>query len=435
MNEKLYILGPQSVKGTIEVSGAKNSVLPIMCASLLSEQIVELSNVPNLNDVSILRGLINEIGRPSEKFEENIYFSEKTSNYNIVVSEDANKIRYSVLLLGALLATNKEVILPLPGGCSFSARPIDIHLEGLKQLGAEIIEEGNYIKATAKELVGADITLRFPSVGATENLIIASAKASGKTILRNIAIEPEIIDLIDFLNSLGAKIKFIGSQTLEIMGVKKLGEKKVNHRIISDRIEAGTYLFLGALAAENYIDIENFEIQYNISLLKVAQKIGIKFKILSSNKIRVYKSNVLKAVEVETGVYPELATDLQPLLAVLLTQASGISKIIDPIYPSRFQYANELNSMGTDIDFIDSGIKIRGGSKLSATKDVYSYDLRGGAALILAALIAEGESEITNVYQVYRGYSNLDMKLKGLGVSLDRDISGEGRSYHELSTK
>lgn len=416
-SDNINIKGPQTIAGKVKVSGAKNSILPIMVASLLSNSSVTLHNVPSLNDVFILKDIMNEIGREAtiegkqfNLYKRNLYLSNN-------VSEKASKIRYSVLLLGALLATEKRVILPLPGGCGFSTRPIDIHLDGLRKLGARITEVEGALIAETDGLVGTNIELRFPSVGATENLIIASVLAKGTTILRNIAIEPEIIDLINFLNNLGAKIHFNDNAELKIIGVEKLGEKHLEYKILSDRIEAATFLVLGALMAKEFIVIENFNIEHNLSFLNIVQQIGVKFDLIDANTIKVYKSYNLRSVDVTTGVYPNLATDIQPLLAVLLTQAKGESTIIDTIYPTRFQYADELNRMGANVEHIYSGIKVKGVTALKGEK-VYSHDLRGGAAMVLAGLIADGTTIVENSYQIFRGYSNLRDKLLNLGIEI-----------------
>jgi len=424
MNNKIIVEGPQKVKGIVKVSGAKNSILPLMCASLLSGSQIKLTNVPLLNDVKVLNDIINKLGRNShlENYELTFDYVENLAVYNETISEDANRIRYSVLLLGTILAVKGRVKLPLPGGCSFSDRPIDIHLDGLKQLGAEIKEEDGFLIAEAKRLIGTDMTLRFPSVGATENLLIASVLAEGVTYLRNIAKEPEIVDLINFLNKLGAQIEFISPSEVKVTGVKELtAADTIQYEILPDRIEAATFFILGALAAEDYIIVENLRIEHSLSFLNTAQELGVKFEILDPNTVKVYKINTLEPVYVETGVYPGLATDIQPMLAVLLSQADGVSTIKDSIYPTRFQYGQELNKMNGNIEFIESGITIKGESNFSGS-EVFSHDLRGGAAVLLAALIANGKTEIDNTYQIFRGYSQLKEKLESLGVVLEQEV-------------
>ncbi|WP_052659292.1 UDP-N-acetylglucosamine 1-carboxyvinyltransferase [Bacillus alveayuensis] len=411
--------GPQTVKGSIKVSGAKNSILPIMCATLLTKESVVLDNVPNINDVFVLRDILSEIGRCSE-FEKEIIkfpvFKEGKLDYNIPIY--ANKIRYSVLLLGALLATQKKVRLPLPGGCGFSERPIDIHLDGLSKLGAKIEINEEYIYAETEGLVGNDITLRFPSVGATENLIIASTLAKGTTYLRNVAREPEIEDLINFLNKLGANILFESSDTIKIEGVEVLNNQNVYHAIIPDRIETATYVILGAIASENELTIENINIEHNLAFFNLLQEIGVKFKFVNETNVTVYKHSQLKPINVQTGVYPKLATDIQPMLAVLLSLASGESEIIDTIYPTRYQYSKYLNMMNGNFKVLDGKLLIGGPTNYKGN-NVYSTDLRGGAAVLLASIIAKGESTIENSYQIGRGYSDIINKLKNIGINLN----------------
>lgn len=417
----MIIKGPQKVSGTVKVSGAKNSVLPIMCAALLGKGTITLNNVPNLNDVRVMSRIICKLGRKVEAKENSLVFSNMEEySYGTDLPEYTGDIRYSVLLLGSLLATIKKLKLPMPGGCNFSARPIDIHLDGLAELNANIQEAEDFIEAKTKKLVGNKISLRFPSVGATENLIIASALAEGKSTIYNAAREPEIEDLINFLNILGAKIKFIDPSTIEIEGVEELSSQDVVYDIMPDRIEAATYAVLGALSAENELIIDNFIIEHNLNFLNILQKTGVKFKIINSKTLQVFKSPLLKGIDIETDVFPDLATDIQPLLAVLLTQANGQSTIIDNIYPSRFQYTQYLNDMGGDIVSIENGILIKGKTALHG-KEVYSTDLRGGAAMVLAGIIASGDTKINNTYQIFRGYSNLAIKLEMMGINLSNN--------------
>ncbi|WML24563.1 UDP-N-acetylglucosamine 1-carboxyvinyltransferase [Neobacillus sp. OS1-33] len=423
MNKSVIVNKSCALKGNIEVSGAKNSILPIICASLLTDDVVELSNVPDLNDVHVLIGILEDLGKRSmfEKDKLTLYPTDELNiNIPIFISETASKIRYSILILGALLAKGHEVSLPLPGGCSFSERPIDIHLEGLRKLGATIEEHPNKIIAKSDRLKGAHIKLRFPSVGATENLVIASTLAQGVTIIENAAREPEIEDLINFLNSLGAKIEIEEPGKIKIIGVESLIKKQsIKHKIIPDRIEAATFIILGAIAAEDFITIKKMNVTHNLAFLNLLQKIGVKFEIINNSTLKVYKSTNLIGTKIETDIYPSIATDIQPLLAVLLTQAKGESTIIDSIYPSRFQYIKYLNLMGANIQYLDSseGIKIIGETKLYGHK-VLSTDLRGGAAVLLAGILAENTTIIENSYQIFRGYSDLENKLLGLNVRL-----------------
>jgi UDP-N-acetylglucosamine 1-carboxyvinyltransferase len=414
----MIINGLQEVSGSIKVSGAKNSVLPLMCAALLSKGEIKLKNVPNLNDVKVLANIISKMGRKVLLDKDTLTFSRmENMEYDTDLPTETSNIRYSVLLLGSLLTTVKSLNLPLPGGCNFSARPIDLHLRGLEELGANILEYEEGIKANTDRLKGTEINLKFPSVGATENLIIASVLAQGITRITNIAREPEIEDLIKFLCVLGANIKFVNPSAIEIIGVDELSTGNIEYEVMPDRIEAATYAILGALSSENHLRIENFIVEHNLKFLNVLQKVGVGFEILDSKTLVVYRSSQLKGASIESDVFPGLATDIQPLLAVLLTQAEGNSTIIDNIYPSRFQYADYLIKMGANIKYINNGILIQGKTILRG-QEVYSTDLRGGAAMVLAGLIASGTTNITNTYQIFRGYSDLIFKLNNIGVTI-----------------
>ncbi|MGG3999134.1 UDP-N-acetylglucosamine 1-carboxyvinyltransferase [Anoxybacillus kestanbolensis] len=422
----IVVKGPQKVSGSVKVSGAKNSVLPIMCAALLTKEKVELENVPNLNDVKVLINIIKQLGRDVSMNGDRLILHEMEKlNYSNHVPSEASSIRYSLLLLGSLLSTSKSITLPMPGGCNFSDRPIDVHLYGLKQLGANIIEGENHLVANTIGLKGTEITLRFPSVGATENLLIASVLAEGETILRNVAREPEIDDLVKFLNELGAKITYLGPNTMKIEGVPALEKKGVTYKIIPDRIEAATFAVLGALASRDSLTIENFVVEHNLVFLNILQRIGVNFEIISPNSLKVYHSPNLVATSICTEVYPGLPTDIQPILAVLLTQAEGESIIEDSIYPTRFQYAKYLEKMGAHISLFEGGICIQGKTSLEGA-EVFSSDLRGGISVLLAGLIAKGETVIKNSYQIFRGYSELSLKLEKIGAEVEEKVEEVG---------
>lgn len=407
----------EKLNGKVKISGAKNSTLPIMCATLLTEGEVTLINVPNLNDVHILKKLLENLGAKNSL--ENGVFITKKIDKKLLKSEIekyySDKIRYSVLLLGVMLAKNKKIKMYQPGGCDLGGRPIDIHITSLEKMGATFTQEGDYIVAKTEGLKGAQIELRFPSVGATENIIIAAALAEGKTVIKNAAREPEIDDLCNFINSMGGKISGIGTKTIEIIGVKEL--KGTTHRIIPDRIETATFLSVAAITNSEII-IENTKVEYLFEIMRVYQELGCKIEVLNPETIKIKGTDKLQNYFVKTDVYPGLPTDVQPVLCPVLTLASGRSKVIDTIYPKRFGVANEMEKMGTKVEYDNVNSATFEGVKLLTGAEVMSTDLRSGAGLILAGLVAEGKTVVTNAYQVNRGYENFAEKLRGLGAKV-----------------
>ena len=420
-----YKIGPiiNPIQGKITVSGAKNSVLPILCASLLNSQTTELSNVPHLNDVSILLELLKSIGLKSqyltsrEYIKINGFISNKLEIE--VMSKNTRKIRYSLLLIGALLGKGvKKIRINFPGGCAFSERPYDIHLNGFEQMGCDITQYPEYIEISVQtELKPADITLRFPSVGATENLILASCAVNGTTKLRNIAIEPEIIDLINYLKKLNIKINFIAYRELEIDSRFKKN-LTVKHQIIPDRIETISWIILGALSSKEGITIKNINIEHLFAPLLELQKIGVPITI-SNNSIHVRQNKYLLPSSLTSNVYPLLGTDYLPLFAVLLSTTNGKSFLTDTIYPKRFEYLNELSKMGLNYTQ-KSGIFSIKGTTTYIPNCVNSTDLRGGFATLLAAILSQKESTISNAYQIGRGYANLIEKMENIGISIKK---------------
>ena len=411
------------IQGEITVSGAKNSVLPILCASLLNSHPTELSNVPCLNDVSILLELLTSIGlttqhlRDSERIKIHGF---KDNKLEIdVMSENTKRIRYSLLLMGALLGKGvKKIRINLPGGCDFSERPYDMHLNGFEQMGCSITQYPEYIEITVlTELKPTDITLRFPSVGATENLILASCGVNGMTRLRNIAIEPEIIDLIDYLKKLNIKIDFIGQRELQIDSRFKKS-LTVKHQIIPDRIEAISWIILGALSSKEGITIKNLKIDHLFAPLLELQKIGVSITV-SNNAIYVKQNKHLLSSSLTSDVYPQLGTDYLPLFAVLLSTSNGKSFLTDTIYTKRFEYLNELSKMGLKYTQKNGISAIEGATKYLPSS-VKSTDLRGGFATLLASTISQKETIISNAYQIERGYANLIEKMKTIGINIKK---------------
>lgn len=410
--KQIKIVGKQTLKGEIKISGAKNSAVALIPAAILSDEVV-LKNVPNISDVNALDDILNYLG--AEIYRENaqlIINAKKVSNKPIT-EEFSNMLRASYYFMGALLARFKKAEMYFPGGCKIGARPIDIHLMGFEKLGAKIKNEGNKYTITATKLVGNEIELPFPSVGATINILMVATKAEGVTTIKNAAMEPEIGNLIDFLNNMGAKIEGKDTNTLIITGVKKLSGGTA--KVIPDRIEAGTYILAGVMNGDNLI-ISNMESKHLESLLDILKQIGANITV-EDNRVIASRSLNLKPIDIVTEVYPGFPTDLQQPITSLLITANGTSHIKETIYENRFQNVKYLDEMGADIEINGDTLIINGPSKLTG-KVVTTSDLRAGAALILAALVAEGETTIKEVKYVLRGYGNIVKKLTNVGAKI-----------------
>lgn len=416
-NGKYIVNGPCKLNGDVNISGAKNSILPIMCASLLANETVKLTNVPNLNDVNVLKNLLEDIGAKVDFNKDTMIISNSNKNLtkNVVEKEYSQKIRYSVLMLGLMLAKENKVIMHYPGGCNLGKRPIDIHLEALTKLGVKFEQEGDLIIGTTSGLVGNTINLRFPTVGGTENIIIAAVMAEGTTVINNVAREPEIEDLCNFLNSMGAKISGIGTKRLVIEGVNEL--KGTEHKIIPDRIETATFM-AGAAITGGDVLIKNTKVEYLFEIMRAIQEIGAIVEVIDSETIRVLGPKKLEAYNFITTVYPGMPTDVQPILVPGLAIANGHSKIEETIYKERFAVAKELNKMGANIKFDGiNAIEVMGVQNLEGAT-VRGSDLRAGAGLVLAGLIANGQTIVENSYQVNRGYEKFEHKLRKLGADV-----------------
>lgn len=423
MDEKIVIYGGAPLNGTVRISGSKNASLPIMCASLLSSSMVILTNIPEINAVYSLLKLLHGCGATT-KFDNNTlsiscpkikrYSHDKITLNRI---EGYKKIRHSILLVGTLLAKYKEVYFDMPGGCKIGNRPIDLHIKGFESLGVhcKVIDDNTIMMSCPNGLIGNEISLRFPSVGATENLLIASVLADGSTIIKNAAIEPEIINLIDFLNAMGAKIKITGGNKIIVDGVDVLNGG-ITHNVIPDRIEAGTFIAMGAITRGD-ITIEHVEPKHLEFPINVFEDAGIGLDI-TKNSIHLDSVDELRPVDICTHPYPGFPTDLQPLFTTLMTQAEGSSLIEERIFDSRFSYLNELKKMGAQFDVISNNkIIVKGSSKFTGT-NVFMRDIRGGAAILTGALKAEGKSEIYNSFHLYRGYEKIETKIRNLGARL-----------------
>ena len=415
--QKLLIDGKKTLSGNIVISGSKNATLPILAATILNKETI-IKNVPFVNDIFTMVDLLKFIGLNCE-------LSKKNNRIRIINLEKKIKtvapyklvktMRAGILVLGPLLAKYKKAKISLPGGCAIGTRPVDLHLLALKKLGAKIKIKNGYIFASApKGLRGS--TIRFPkiSVGATENAIIAAAQAKGSTQIRNCAIEPEIIDLINFLKKLGIKVK-INRRNIEINGSIK--EKKISHNIISDRIELGTYLIAGALAARK-LKLKNIDTKIVKKEISVLKKMGVKMNV-GKNFVEVFKSKNFKKIKIKTEPYPGFPTDLQAQIMILMTQAKGRSQIKENIFENRFMHVPELRRMGAKIEIKNNVAYVDGPSFLTGA-EVMATDLRASVSLVLAGLIANKRTNINRIYHLDRGYQELEKKLMNCKAKIQR---------------
>ena len=414
--EVIKIEGGRPLRGTVRIDSAKNSIVALIPATILADSPVILENIPNIVDVKHLGTMIQELNGTYCVNENEMMIDPSQLKNTPLVEGAVTKLRASYYFMGALLGKFKEAIIGMPGGCYLGPRPIDLHLKGFEALGATITQKGSAIHLKADRLVGAKIYLDFPSVGATTNIMLAAVKAEGTTILENAAKEPEIIDLANLLNSMGANIKGAGTDVIRIQGVDSL--KGTRHAIIPDRIEAGTYMALAAVAGEE-IKIENIIPHHLEALISKLKEMGVDIDV-HSDYVVVRGRKAMKSVDFKTNTYPGLATDLQQPLATLLTQATGLGVVTDTIYTDRFKNCYELNKMGANIRVQGNTGIIQGATPLHGAK-VTATDLRAGASLVIAGLIAEGVTEISNVYHIDRGYSNIEAKLTQLGAKIWRE--------------
>ncbi|MFL2436658.1 MAG: UDP-N-acetylglucosamine 1-carboxyvinyltransferase [Verrucomicrobiales bacterium] len=417
--EKLYVDGGSRLSGNIRISGSKNSSLPILAATLLTDSECILRNVPDLSDTNYMVQILSTLGAEVERASGNVIVKANKvaaeAPYDLV-----RKMRASVCVLGPMLARNGEALVSLPGGCVIGDRPIDLHLRGLESLGAEVEVKGGDIKVTAASgLRGANINMSGQygsTVLGTDNVMMAAVFAEGETIIEGAAAEPEVEDLAKFLNSLGAKIEGAGTSRIVIQGVEGLSGGE--HVVIPDRIEAGTFMVAGALIGDG-ITLENVRAKHLKKLIKTLKGCDHKVKKLDGNKIYVKASSDPKANEITTEPYPGFPTDMQAQMCALFSVTPGISVVKETIFPSRFMHVPELKRMGANISLNDSTAVIRGVDQLSAAP-VMASDLRASAALVLAGLAAEGTTEINRLYHIDRGYEYIDRKLEAIGAKLRR---------------
>ena len=410
---KLIIQGGKKLEGEVQISGSKNAALPIIAGTVLIKGKTTLYNVPNIQDVQTMFEIIKDIGGKVTK-KNNKIITDTSKIHTYEISENLmRKMRSSVILAGAIIGKYKKANFSYPGGCEIGSRPIDLHLKGFEKLGINIKEEYGEIICEADRIMGTQIHLDFPSVGATENIILASCLAEGVTVLTNAAKEPEIEDLVKFLNKAGAKIKGAGTDRVEIIGVKKLTE--VSYNIMPDRIEAGTYLVAGAITGGN-LKVTNLNSNHIEPILNKLEEAGCVLKI-EKNTVEIKAPKRIKAVDIKTMPYPGFPTDMQSIFGALLTTAKGTSIITENIFESRYKYVQELNRMGAKINVEGRTAVIKGTKRIQGASVVAS-DLRGGAALVLEALVAKGVTQVDNVHYILRGYENIVDKLKNLGAKI-----------------
>src|SRR6476661_6942628 len=417
--DKFVIRGGNPLLGTIRVSGAKNAALPAMAAALLTEEPVILENIPQVRDIETTRKLLAAMGAEVELGYGRAHHRTTICCRNLVSPEASYELvqtmRASTLVLGPLVARCGRARVSLPGGCAIGARPIDLHIKGLEQLGAKITQDHGYVEATADRLKGGEIVFERITVTGTEDLLMAATLAEGETVLRNCAREPEVADLADLLNKMGASIEGAGTSTIRVQGVSKLNGAK--HRIIPDRIEAGTFIIAGAMTGGD-LNIAGCEPTHLEAVLGKLREAGVKLKI-NGESVRVMGDNPFTAADMSTEEHPGFPTDCQAQYMALATQAEGTSIITENIFENRFMHAQEMVRMGANIKIEGRRAVVRGKSQLSGAA-VLASDLRASASLVLAALVADGETIIDRVYHIDRGYENIEEKLRGVGAQIRR---------------
>ncbi len=414
MNDFIKIKGGNRLNGTVNISSSKNATVAILPAVVLASEIVKLYDVPAIEDINALVAILKKLNIKIDQNEDN-FTIDPTEIKNVVLDgEEVRKLRASYYFMGALLGRFKHVKMLYPGGCNLGPRPIDLHLKGFESLGATVKSDGDLIEIDADELIGDEIYLDIASVGATINIMLAAVFAKGRTIIRNAAKEPEIIDLSSMLNKMGAVIRGAGTSDLIIDGVVRL--KGCIHDIIPDRIEAGTYICMAA-AVGDIVTVKNVIPQHLEALLSKLEEMGVEMNV-GSDFVEVRGGKKLRAIDIQTLTFPGFATDLQQPITPLLCIADGDSCVVETIYPERFKHCAQLNKLGAHIDIEDGKAIIHGPCKLKGC-DVVATDLRCGAGLIIAGLMAEGETIIHDAYHIYRGYDNIVNKLRALGGDVE----------------
>jgi len=417
--DKLVIRGGNPLLGTVRISGAKNAALPCMAAALLTDEPVILENIPQVRDIETTRKLLSAMGAEVELGFGRAQHRTTICAKNLATPEASYELvktmRASTLVLGPLVARCGRARVSLPGGCAIGARPIDLHIKGLERLGANIVQEHGYVEASAERLKGNEIVFDKITVTGTEDLLMAATLADGETVMQNCAREPEVADLAALLNAMGAKIEGAGTSTIRIKGVKKL--KGAKHRIIPDRIEAGTFIIAGALTGGD-LNVTGCDPAHLTAILQKLTETGVKTAV-KKDSVRVMGDQPLKAADLSTEEYPGFPTDMQAQYMALATQAEGTSIVTENIFENRFMHAQELVRMGANIKIEGRRAVVRGKTPLSAAA-VLASDLRASASLVLAALVADGETIIDRVYHLDRGYEHIEEKLKAVGAKIRR---------------
>ena len=409
----MEIEGGKELTGTIRISGAKNATVALIPAAILTDEEATICNIPEITDTEALCDILKELNVGVKRASESIIINPKDMRNIEIAEKFSKKLRASYYFMGALLGKYKKAVMYFPGGCSIGARPIDLHLKGFEALGAKVTNEGNKYIVEAEELKGANIYLDIASVGATINIMLAAVRAKGKTVIDNAAKEPEIVNIATFLNNMGAKITGAGTSTIKIIGVNYLG--KCFHEVIPDRIEAGTYVIIGALCG-NPLKVDNVIPEHIDALLSKLEEAGVSLEV-GADYVLVQKNDRYDAVDIKTAVYPGFATDLQQPFTVLQTQSTGKSKTTETIWENRFMHIPYLKDLGANISVKNQTATIIGPSKLVGC-EVVATDLRAGAAMVTAGLRAEGKTTITNVEHILRGYENIVEKLTEVGAKI-----------------
>ena len=418
--DKFVIRGGNPLLGTVRVSGAKNAALPAMAAAILTDETIILENIPDVRDIQTERKLLVSLGAEVELGYGRAHHRTTINCRNLSANPEAayevvKTMRASTLVLGPLVARMGVARVSLPGGCAIGARPIDMHIKGLEKMGAQITQDHGYIEARADRLKGAQIHFDKITVTGTEDLLMAATLADGETVLENCAREPEVVDLAALLTHMGAKIEGAGTHTIRIMGVSKLHGAK--HRIIPDRIEAGTFIIAGALTGGDLL-VSGCDPSHLGALIQKLQECGVKIRE-GADSVRVIGEGQLKAADINTEEHPGFPTDMQAQYMALATQSEGVSIIAENIFENRFMHAGELVRMGANIKIDGNHAIVRGPTPLSAAA-VLASDLRASASLVIAALVAEGETIIDRVYHIDRGYERIEEKLRGVGAQMRR---------------
>ena len=428
--EEIIVRGGKQLRGTVHIEGAKNAVLPILAATLLAEEGTStLSNVPILSDVFTMNQVIRYLNTDVEFNEETKEISVDATRQLLVEApyEYVSKMRASIVVMGPLLARNGHAKVAMPGGCAIGKRPIDLHLKGFQALGAKIIQKNGYIEAIADELVGDTIYLDFPSVGATQNIMMAAVKAKGTTVIENVAREPEIVDLANFLNKMGASIHGAGTETMRIEGVDHL--HAVSHPIVQDRIEAGTFMVAAAMTEGNVL-IDGAIPEHNRPLISKLIEMGVKISE-ENDGLRVIGPKTLKATDIKTMPHPGFPTDMQAQMTAIQLVAEGVSTTTETVFENRFQHLEEMRRMNAQVKIDNNVALIKGATDLQGA-EVYATDLRAAAALVLAGLRANGITRVRNLKYLDRGYYQFHTKLQRLGADVER-VDNESKA-NDLAT-